>query len=200
MDMSPSGMIACPATSTMFVYLATFLWFVIPAVWRSRSLAAALVPLALNVADAWLGIIRTMRGMAISGSHSNASLAAGLAEAEARVLFGLVTSAILLAIFTIVAYRRRHQSRERGVVIALAILIAIASIATMFVRVRASLYYPAMTTAYILIAIAVLLAILAFRKGSEPRTLAIALIANIAISSVVWSVMKHLEHIAYFGS
>jgi dolichyl-phosphate-mannose--protein O-mannosyl transferase len=207
MDMSMSSLSVCPSPSTIIVLLITFLWLVLPPVWRSRApLAAALVPLALNVADAWLVVINAFRGMAISGPHSIASIAAGLAEAQGRVLYGLFVSAFMLAIFAIIAYRRRYESRENRIVVACAILIAAAAVATLFIRWNGpivALYYAMLTTTYAMFAIAAVLAVVALWKRAQPaswRWLAIALLANIILAIVVRIVMLRFEHIAGFGS
>jgi len=165
--MDVSSLNVCPAPSTTVVLLITLLWLLLPPVWRSRSpLAAALVPLALKVGDAWLLVINTFRGMAISGSPSIAPIAAGLAEARSRVLAGLLLSGLLFAILTLVAYRRRNRPRASGVVITCAILIAAAAMATLFIRFDSpvvALYYAMTSTAYAMFAIAVVLAVVALR-------------------------------------
>ncbi|HWW61054.1 MAG TPA: hypothetical protein VN181_06795 [Thermoanaerobaculia bacterium] len=185
--------------------ILTVAWLVIVlASKRSAPLAAALVPVALNAASAWLGIARVIRGMALSGG-GRLSLAAGLAEPDGDLLFGVVAGIVTITFLLAVAFYRRSESvptpRHRSTLLLCGAGIAL-GVAGMLRATDVTLA-GARTIAAAMLAIAVILAIIALLRRTEPpawrwhlRALSIALLLHVVGAAAVWIAMQHLMSIA----
>lgn len=196
--MSPMAVCSCPPAFARLTVLLTIAWFILVVVKR-RTISAALVPAALNAASAWVLVARVIEGESLSGGGRGAR-AAGLAEMQAYLLFGLIVGIITIVLFLAIAWSLRSEEtvwRHRSTIVVCGVGILLGVAGTL--HINGVTYNGALTIATGMLAITIVLVVISFLRGPQPpayRALAIALIAHIAAASALWFLMQRLMSIA----
>jgi hypothetical protein len=111
MEMSWTQICVTPPGFVKLLLLFCLVWPFVSLRWKVPSLTAMLLPIALATGAVWLGFVRIMEGLAISGGGV-ASTAAGTAEAWIALFLGLCSAAAVL-VFALL--RRRVPVVDRVV-------------------------------------------------------------------------------------
>lgn len=125
MEMEFTVIHSTPTTTAKLVVLSCLFWpFVAASLMSQRGksaspVAAALVSLAVSGAGAWLGLVRTLEGVAITGGGTH-SAAAGIAE-SLRMFF--VGGCFALVVIVFAALRRHRPIVDRMTATLVAVLI-----------------------------------------------------------------------------
>lgn len=214
MEMTLVTNCSSPSLITKLIVLCCLFWPIAAASFlspRSKSagpIAAALVPLALSVGGMLIGLLRTLEGMAISGSgRGGAAAAAGIAEALAF----LMTGACFAVIVIVVAAIRRHRPFvDRLTAVLFALLFAEVAGALFISATIASgmwQFYATLTGAGVAGVVALIAAVWTFLTGrgrvsSRPLPFGVWAIAVLCVVTgvIVWRWVLHYMAIARFGA
>lgn len=199
----------CPSPTGMLISLFLFFWpFVSLAVIRKRGhssapVSAMLLPLAVALLGTWIGMMESVRGMALAGSGI-ASVAAGFAE-SLQTLFTAMYSAAAVAVVTLI---KRHRPVADRVTAVIALLIAAGTIgALLFLRffsfeIGRLLFVGIGVAAAIAVATAFWLVAVAanwFRPPALPAAGPAMAVCLVLLAVLVWYDMRRYTEIAMYG-
>lgn len=205
MEMTWSSGSIHPALSTKLIVLFSLVWPFIVAAWlakRGKSaapVAAALVPIALGVADTWLHLANVT---AIDGSGPLVhAIAAGTAEALLTIFTGCCF-ALGVLLFAAIRRHRAFLDRTTAVLIAIVLLDVVGAfvMATDLRSLYASAAIAAAAVAGIVAFLAILWTVLTGRgrrsSAPIPYGLPISAAAFVALVAITWTIVDSYREFA----
>ena len=213
MDFSTATVCSTPSLTAKLIILICLFWPFIAASFLSRRgtsagpIAATLVPLALSVGGAFIGLHNTLRGLAISGSRpGGAAAAAGVAES----LTFLTTGAFFAMIVLIVAAIRRHRPFVDRVTAVLFSMLIVEVAGALYMGATLAngrwQFYSSLAGAGVAGVIAIIAAVWMFLTGRRrvssrllPYGLPVLAVLCAVTSVIVWRWVQHFIVIAKFG-